>query len=216
MSEALSQDVLLTSEGSSQQNLPPLIANIREVNISYVCSPTEYWPHPPPLAQLLLLGYRLEHCFTGLTPDLLLRAKMVRVLANALSLLLATHMDIDTGNRWLYKGVFFVRIRPVFRAMPYLVLGMSDFKTKGYCLVVLQYGTKDWGPWDAFELLFDVVAIWTHCPTPLTRPAFMQSDFCLHIISKLSSLYVYIIRQSVLWQNILFATLFKRVLKFSF
>ena len=38
VTEALTQDVLLSSEGSSQQNLPPLVASIREVIMNGMAS----------------------------------------------------------------------------------------------------------------------------------------------------------------------------------
>ena len=51
------------------------------------------------LLQLLLLSYRLEYGFTGLSPQLLLKCRLVRVAAHAMSLLLAVHLDYDTERR---------------------------------------------------------------------------------------------------------------------
>ena len=50
--------------------------------------------------QLLLLSYRLEYGFTGLSPQLLLKCRLVRVAAHAMSLLLAVHLDYDTERRY--------------------------------------------------------------------------------------------------------------------
>ena len=49
--------------------------------------------------QLLLLSYRLEYGFTGLSPQLLLKCRLLRVAAHAMSLLLAVHLDYDTERR---------------------------------------------------------------------------------------------------------------------
>ena len=49
--------------------------------------------------QLLLLSYRLEYGFTSLSPQLLLKCRLVRVVAHAMSLLLAIHLDYDTEKR---------------------------------------------------------------------------------------------------------------------
>ena len=61
-------------------------------------------PPPSPLSlspfQLLLLSYRLEHTFVGLSPSLVLQCRLVRASAHAMSLLLASYLDFDTEHRY--------------------------------------------------------------------------------------------------------------------
>ena len=55
---------------------------------------------PPSLTQLLLLSYRVEHLFAGLSPLLAHKCHMVRLSAHAMSLMLAVHLDFDTEHRY--------------------------------------------------------------------------------------------------------------------
>lgn len=119
--------MLLTSEGSGQNSFSNITGNIREVGILLGNNERERnivggrgrkgegerewgrggeggrdrerWLNTLLSTQLFLLSYRLEYGFASLSPQLLLKCRLIRVAAHAMSLLLAVHLDYDTERR---------------------------------------------------------------------------------------------------------------------
>ena len=100
MRDALSHGLLLSSSGPTQVGVPHTTGNIKEVGRVLLSAAIKRSLFVYP-SQLLLLGYRMEHVFTGLPTQLVCGVRMIRVVAHCLQLLML--LTTEAKHRWVWQ-----------------------------------------------------------------------------------------------------------------